>query len=88
VEQEWTVALGQEVDNYDADNLLNTDPEQLRTYFTAKFTMNLPVISKNDVSVDQREAKIDIGLTQVVSTVAGECTDPVLCSSRHHRTVA
>lgn len=60
LDQSLTATLGQEVNGYDGDRFLNTDPDKLRDYFTSKFTLDLPVIDDNEVSVDQRETEIDV----------------------------
>jgi hypothetical protein len=60
VEQYQLQQLRKEVNAVDADRLLNTAADDLARFFEAKFHIEVPVLSRDDIVVDQREAQIDV----------------------------
>jgi hypothetical protein len=52
--------MAAEIENVDADRLLNTSVEDLSGYFAAKFKIDVPVLDVENLVVAQREKKIDV----------------------------
>jgi hypothetical protein len=52
--------MDQAISAKSGDQLLNTSTEDLARYCEAEFSINVPVIDRDDVSVDQRETQIDV----------------------------
>jgi hypothetical protein len=52
--------LEEEVNNMDDDQLLNTAIHQLCNYFADKCKFTIPVLQRDKIYIDQREAQIDI----------------------------
>ena len=52
--------LASEILGMDADRLLNTDPDAMARYFVDKFSLDLPAIRRDDISVESRETDIDV----------------------------
>lgn len=60
LQQHLSGQVEQDVAGMDPDRLLNTDPGALCAYIVEKYSLNLPQIRKEDISVDQREVGIDV----------------------------
>jgi hypothetical protein len=60
LQQHLTSQVEQEVAKMDPDRLLNTDPDALCAYLVEKYSLDLPQIRKDDISVDHREVSIDV----------------------------
>jgi hypothetical protein len=60
LEQHMNQTLASEILDMDPDRLLNTAQDAMAGYFVSKFTLELPVIRKGDITVEHREAEIDI----------------------------
>ncbi len=60
LERDMKHILTSEIVGMDPDRILNTDPDAMARYFVDKFTLELPSIRKDDISVDHRETAIDI----------------------------
>ena len=52
--------VNQEVANMDPNRLLNTAPGAMCRYFEEKFTLDLPVLNYDGITIEQREADIDV----------------------------
>lgn len=52
--------LGKEVAAMNPDRLLNTAPDAMCRYLEEKFTLDLPVLDYEAITVEQREADIDV----------------------------
>lgn len=46
-----------EIERYDANRFLNSNPEDLASYFTQKCEVAVPVILEDGITADQRETK-------------------------------
>lgn len=53
-------ALEEEVSVLDGNRLLNTSVDDLCAYFVEKYQIDIPVLNRNEIEVDQREAQIDV----------------------------
>lgn len=53
--------LEREVAGMDPDRLLGTAPDAMCRYFEDKFTLDLPVLDYHGITVEQREADIEVG---------------------------
>jgi len=49
-----------EIERYDANRFLNSNPEDLSSYFVQKYEVAVPVILDDGITADQRETKIDV----------------------------
>lgn len=52
--------LRQEVEQMDANRLLNTAPADLSKYLVEKYSLTAPVLRRDDWSADERETQIDV----------------------------
>lgn len=53
-------AMRQEIEQLDANRLLNTSPTDLATYLVEKYTLQAPSLRREDWSVSEHEAQIDV----------------------------
>lgn len=53
-------SVRQEVDQMDANRLLNTSPADLITYFVDKYSLAAPVLQREDWSASEQETQIDV----------------------------
>lgn len=53
-------ALRQEVEQMDANRLLNTAPADLSKYLVEKYSLTAPVLRRDDWSADEHETQIDV----------------------------
>lgn len=53
-------ALRQEVEQMDANRLLNTAPADLSQYLVEKYSLTAPVLRRDDWSADEHETQIDV----------------------------
>ena len=60
LEQHVRQKLSEEIQAVDADRLLNSSAKDLAKFFEAKYLIDVPTIHESNISVDQRESKIDI----------------------------
>ena len=60
VQQSMEQTLADEVRGFDADRMLTTEPTALADYFIQRFSIDLPVLGADDISVEQREVDIDV----------------------------
>jgi hypothetical protein len=60
VEQHQKNELKREVEAYNGNQLLNTSVEDLVTYFAEKYSIEVPVLRKEGIVADQREANVDV----------------------------
>lgn len=60
VEQNHKTKLQEEVAAYDENRLLNTSVDDLGTYFSDKYALDVPEIDRNGIVADQRETKVDV----------------------------
>lgn len=49
-----------EIQDYNSNKLLNTPTDDLARYFIDRHTINIPTLMKDNISVDQEEAQIDV----------------------------
>ena len=52
--------LAEEVNGWSGDQLLNTSVEDLCEYFVEKYRIDIPVLDREEITVGQREAQIDV----------------------------
>ena len=52
--------MRREIDEFEANRLLNTPVEDLREYFIQKYVIDVPVLQEDSIVVDQHETKIDV----------------------------
>lgn len=52
--------MDQAIGSKSGDHLLNTSTEDLARYYAAEFSIDVPVMDHDGVTVDQREAQIDV----------------------------
>jgi hypothetical protein len=52
--------LQKEVITLDGDRLLNTSPDDLAAYLEEKYKINVPILRRADIEVDQRESQMDV----------------------------
>lgn len=52
-------ALQAEVDSLEQNRLLNTSEQDLIDYFVEKYTVEPPILLRDDMTADQRETKVD-----------------------------
>ena len=60
VQEHQNSQLKEEVASYDGNRLLNTSMDDLCAYFADKYSINVPLLKKEAIVADQREAKIDV----------------------------
>jgi hypothetical protein len=48
------------IDEINGDEFLNTSPEDLAEYFISEYTIAVPVLDEDGITVDQAEAKVDV----------------------------
>lgn len=53
-------SLRQEVEQMDANRLLNTSPSDLSRYLVEKYNLTAPILKRDDWSADEQETKIDV----------------------------
>lgn len=53
-------ALRQEVEQMDANRLLNTSPADLSRYFVEKYNLTAPMLRRDNWSADEQETQIDV----------------------------
>jgi len=53
-------ALRNEVETYDADQLLGTAEEKLIDYFVQKYQIEVPQLEEGAITVDQDETRLDV----------------------------
>ena len=52
--------MRREVDEFEANRLLNTPVDDLREYFVQKYRIDVPVLQEDSIVVDQHETKVDV----------------------------
>lgn len=52
--------LHQQIEAMDSDEFLNTSPEQLSEYYVAEYTVEVPVLQHDRITVDQEEDQLDV----------------------------
>ncbi len=52
--------MHREIDAIDADEFLNTPPDDLVAFYIDEFTIRVPVVQYDQIAVDQGEAKVDV----------------------------
>lgn len=57
--------LKKEIDHFDTNKLLNTSTQDLIEYFIEKYSINVPVLQEDQISVDDKEAQIDVSHDQM-----------------------
>lgn len=62
--EERTVAMSAEVDQLDANRLLNTAPAEMAKYLVEKYYLNVPVLRQDGMTVDEQETQIDVSNDQ------------------------
>lgn len=60
VQEHQKSKLKEEVASYDGNRLLNTSMDDLCDYFADKYSIDVPLLKKEAIVADQREAKIDV----------------------------
>ena len=60
VEEHQKTQLKNEVANYDGNRLLNTAVDDLCGYFEEKYRVDVPVLQREAIVADQREAQVDV----------------------------
>lgn len=60
VDMHQKAQLKKEVDSFEGNRLLNTAVDDLSNYFAQKYRIDVPVLQKENIVVDQREAKVDV----------------------------
>ena len=60
VEEHQNNQLKEEVGAYDGNRLLNTSVDVLSDYFADKYSIDVPVLNRDAIVADQREAKVDM----------------------------
>lgn len=53
-------AMNDEIDGVEAQRLLNTNFDELVSYFKDKYTLDAPRLLEDQISVDQSESKVDV----------------------------
>src|SRR6266581_885579 len=53
------VTMRRAIDGYDANKLLNTNPDELADYFAAKYRLEPPQIVEGGIEADQSETRVD-----------------------------
>ena len=53
-------AMLNEISSYDADSLLSTSPEDLAAFLATKYRINVPELSRDEISVESHEIQIDV----------------------------
>lgn len=53
------------IDNYDADQLLNTSTDDLAEYFVTSYRIDVPVLDLDAIVADQKEVQIDVSQDQL-----------------------
>ena len=53
-------AMVNEISSYDADSLLSTSPEDLAVFLATKYRINVPELSRDEISVESHEIQIDV----------------------------
>ena len=60
VEEHQKNQLQNDVASYDDNRLLNTSVDDLCDYFAEKYRVNVPVLQRDAIVADQREAEVDV----------------------------
>lgn len=60
VDQAQRQKIINEIDSINGDKLLNTSIDDLCNYFEKKYQINVPILLKDNIVVDQHEIKIDV----------------------------
>lgn len=55
-----TVAMHAEVDQLDANRLLNTAPAEMAKYLVEKYYLDVPVLRRDGMTVEEQETQIDV----------------------------
>ena len=55
---EWRKKLLQEIEKIDGNELLNSSTSDLATYYATKFSLSVPVLYADDITVNQKEVQI------------------------------
>ncbi len=59
-ENKWKNELVAAIEAMDDDELLNTSTSDLARYYADKYTLDIPIIYPDEITVSQRETKIDV----------------------------
>jgi len=60
VQEHQKKQLKKDVANYDGNCLFNTAVDDLSNYFAEKYGIDVPVLQREHIVADQREAKVDV----------------------------
>ena len=60
VDQHQRAQLQEEVANLDGNRLLNTSMDDLCAYFVERYRVDIPILKRDEIEVDQRETQIDV----------------------------
>jgi hypothetical protein len=60
VDQHQRQEMRKEIEGVDANRLLNTSVDDLARYFAEKYQIDVPVLDVDNITVDEREKKIDV----------------------------
>ena len=60
VESHQGDSMGKEIHAMDGDRLLNTSPDDVASYFAEKYSIDVPRLIEDRISVDQREVSVDV----------------------------